>query len=253
MGLRNKMLSGFLILAAMLLVAGGWSIYELQHIGRSAQQILDENYLSIEAAKSMTEALERQDSAVLLLLMGNREEGRAILDSADDAFYEALETARNNITLSGESDHLDTIAYIYDTYREFWSRPIVRTDRENDLNWYFNEVQPSFLKAKHAVSELMALNSRAMYTTAYELEGRAHRAVMPGVIAIISALIFSLLFSFLINRYVVTPIIKVTDAIKEYLAAGKSFNVEIETNDELSRLVSSIHNLIAQLQALRDR
>jgi NtrC-family two-component system sensor histidine kinase KinB len=74
MGIRAKILTGFLILAALLLVAGAWSIYELRHIGISVQKILDENYKSIDAAKVMTEALERQDSAILLLLLGKRDD-----------------------------------------------------------------------------------------------------------------------------------------------------------------------------------
>ena len=70
MGLQFKILSGFFILVLMLFIAGLWSIYELNSIGSSVQSILDENYTSIHAAKRMKEALEREDSGVLLLLLG---------------------------------------------------------------------------------------------------------------------------------------------------------------------------------------
>ena len=70
MRLRLKILSGFLILAFMLSIAGIWSIYELQSIGTSVQQLLEDNYKSIDASKIMLEALEREDSGILLLLSG---------------------------------------------------------------------------------------------------------------------------------------------------------------------------------------
>ena len=59
MGLRAKILSGFLILTTMLFMARIWSIYELTRVGTSVQRLLDENYKSINPAKMMIEALER--------------------------------------------------------------------------------------------------------------------------------------------------------------------------------------------------
>ncbi len=109
MRLRAKILTGFLILAAMLLVAGAWSIYELRNISTSVQKLLDENYRSIDAAKSMLEALEREDSAILLLLLGKREEGREILQSADGSFEEAYLRVSRNVTIPGEQVYVDKI------------------------------------------------------------------------------------------------------------------------------------------------
>jgi hypothetical protein len=104
MSLRFKILSGFLILALMLAIAGIWSIYELNSIGTSVQELLDDNYRSIKAAEMMTEALERQDSGILLLLLGKWEEGRRILDSADNLFEKGYQIAENNLTIPGERD-----------------------------------------------------------------------------------------------------------------------------------------------------
>jgi len=72
MGLRTKILSEFLILTTMLLIARIWSIYELTRVGTSVQRLLDDNYKSINAANMMIEALERKDSAVLLSSISGR-------------------------------------------------------------------------------------------------------------------------------------------------------------------------------------
>jgi NtrC-family two-component system sensor histidine kinase KinB len=244
MGLRLKILLGFLILATMLFVAGAWSIYELSNIGISVQNILDENYKSSDAAKSMTEALEREDSAILLLLLGKRKEGREFLRSADNLFEKAFETVRNNVTIPGEQEYVDTIRKNYNAYKALWAENIAGTVREGDLEWYFRDVHLSFLMVKGTVKKLMDLNDRTMYKTAFNLEGRAHRATMPGIIAMVSAFIFAVIFSFLINLLVVSPIIRITGGIQEYLETGKSFNVKIETGDELSHLVASVESLI---------
>jgi CHASE3 domain sensor protein len=246
MGIRAKMFAGFLIMAVMLLIAGAWSIYELNNIGISVQKVLDENYKSINAAKSMIEALEREDSAILLLLLGKREEGRDILRSADEAFQTAYETAQSNVTIPGEQELIDAISRTYDRYKKQWSRPIVETAREGDLDWYFREVHSPFLSAKLFVQNLMALNDTTMYQTASDVENRAHRATMPGIIAIIAAFVFALIFSFLINLFIVTPIIRITNGIEQYAESGRSFDVKVETRDEISKLASSVESLIAR-------
>jgi len=247
MGLRAKILSGFAILTMMLFIAGVWSIYELRSVGSSVQNMLDDNYKSINAAKMMIEALERQDSAVLLLLLGKWDEGRSIIRSGDELFRKGFDIAKHNITIPGEQGYVGAIEAKYKTYKDLWTKPIVGTKREADLNWYFEEIHHAFLNTKEAVTELMELNDKNMYRTASDLKGRSHRATMPGLVAVLSALAFTLVFNYFVNRYVVSPIIKITKGIRRFVETGKAENIEVETKDELADLVSSIQDLIARL------
>lgn len=194
MGIRIKIFSGFLVLSLMLLVAGLWSIYELNSIGSSVQSILEDNYQSIHAAKIMKEALEREDSAILLLLLGKWEKGREIINSADSLFNEKLHFAMNNITIPGEHIHLEAIQADYATFKGLWERPIVGTNKEGDLDWYFQKVHSSFLAVKTSLNALINLNDERMYETATALKNRSKRAIVPGIVAIISALLFTFIF-----------------------------------------------------------
>ena len=144
MGLRIKILSGFLILAIMLCVAGVWSIYELRSIGSSVQDLLYDNYKSISAAETMIEALEREDSGVLLLLLGSWREGRSIIESADKTFQKALQIAEGNITIPGEKSIVAEIKLKYSTYKELWAKPIVGTKQEGNLDWYLYDIHKAF-------------------------------------------------------------------------------------------------------------
>ncbi len=245
MGLRAKIFSGFLILTIMLGVAGLWSIYEFRRIGTSVHNLLDDNYKSISAAKMMVESLEREDSAVLLLLLGRWEEGRTILSSADDSFDQAFKVAEGNITIQGEKSYIDEIRKKYANYKSLWERPIVGTRNEGNLDWYSKTVHKAFLDAKISVEKLMTLNDHTMYQTASNLKQRAYRAIMPGIIAILAALVFALIFNYFINYYVIGPILRLTNGIREFLNKGVSFEPGIETEDELHDLANSIQELIA--------
>jgi hypothetical protein len=248
MGLRAKILIGFFILSAMLLIAGVWSIHEVRTTGTSVQKLLDDNYRSINAAKMMMEALEREDSATLLLLLGNWEEGRKIMNGADNVFQQGLQFAEKNITEPDETAIVDSIRFKYDIYKKLLQQPIAGTVKEGDLNWYFQSVHPSFLSVRNSVEKLMALNDQVMYETASDLQSRANRAVMPGIVAIMAAVFFSLMFNFFVNYYMVSPIIKTTRAIDDFVKSGKPFDVKVETKDEIEGLVSAVYSLTSQIR-----
>lgn len=248
MGIRIKILSGFLVLSLMLFTAGLWSIYELNSIGSSVQKILDENYQSIHAAKVMKEALEREDSAILILLLGKWKEGRSILHSADSLFNQKLKFATMNITIPGEDKHLESIKERYMTYKKLWERPIVDTDKEGNLSWYFGEVHLAFLSVKEAVNELINLNDKIMYETSTELKNRSKRAIIPGIVAIISALVFTFIFSYLNNYYIVSPIIRITERINKFMERRTPFEVNIETKDEIFKLAEALEHLCTSVK-----
>ncbi|ABW67175.1 MCP four helix bundle domain-containing protein [Desulfosudis oleivorans] len=243
MNLRFKILSGFLILAVMLSAAGAASIYELNRIGHSVKGLLEENYRSIVAAKEMIEALERQDSGVLMLMSGNWEAGRATLEEGDRAFAQAFGTAKSNITITGEAEVVDAIETAYAEFQTLWRRPIVDTHRQGNITWYFDRAHPAFLKTKTAANQLMTLNDTTLYETASALQDRARRAIMPGIIAIASALAFALIFNFFINLYVIAPIRRLTDSVKAFMYHGEPLAVRAEGRDELFKLTEAIREL----------
>ncbi|MCF8035462.1 MAG: MCP four helix bundle domain-containing protein [Desulfobacteraceae bacterium] len=248
MKIRTKIMLGFLILAIMLAVAGAFSIYQLKTIGSSVQSLLDDNYRSINAAKKMTESLEREDSGMLLLLSGKWKEGRRTIRGADENFRQALETAENNLTIDGEKAYVERIRKLYGKYSAFWDRPIAGTADEGNLDWYFGEVQPSFKAVKGAVQELMSVNDKAMYKTASGLKNQAHRAIMPLLVAILSALVFTLLFNFFVNLYIVNPILSITRSIEGFLTHEKPIAVKLDSDDELADLAGSVSNLAAMVK-----
>jgi methyl-accepting chemotaxis protein len=244
MGIRLKILSGFAILATMLLIAGLISIHELMNIGNYVQKLLDDNYKSIEATGTMLEALEREDSGTLLLLMGKWEEGREVIKEGDDLFKKGFLSAESNLTVPNENKYVKKIGNEYEEYKKTWERPIVGTEKEGNFDWYYNMSHLAFLQVKKSVKQLMELNQKAMYRTGSELKNRAQRAVMPGIVALIGAVVFTALFSFFINHFFAKPLVQITKGIEEYNNTGKEFTMTSETRDEIGRLINSVKNLL---------
>ena len=68
MKLRAKILAGYGVSLALVILVGAWGVANLWRLGQASEAILRENYRSIRAAEGMVDALERQDSATLISL-----------------------------------------------------------------------------------------------------------------------------------------------------------------------------------------
>jgi HAMP domain-containing protein len=248
--LKYKILGGFLILVLMLAAAGAVSIYEFNRLARSVDALIDDNYKTIEACKRMLGALEREDSGVLTLLLGNGDEGRRIIASADSAFLDALHLASNNLTELGEDSIVAEIQSGYNIYKENWLRTILPNPLGEKVSWYSDTLHLAFLAVRHDVDALMTLNQTSMYQEASALKEKSKRAIMPGIVAIISALVFSLLLNFFISKFFVAPLNTLARAVKNFQpSSDKHFSANIDTYAEIRHLEKAIGQLIDRVQS----
>jgi hypothetical protein len=98
---RAKLLLGYLLFVAALVGLGGWSAWRLREMGGVARKIILDNYDSVVAAQQMKESLERQDSAAVFALLGQRERALAQTREHRGRFDAAFAKAAANITEPG--------------------------------------------------------------------------------------------------------------------------------------------------------
>jgi HAMP domain-containing protein len=245
--LKFKILAGFGLLIGMLILAGTVSILEFARLSRSVNSLLEDNYKTIKASKSMLEALEREDSGILLLILGQREVGQNILRSSDSLFDAAFNIARDNVTEPHEDEYIGEVSHDYSLFKSDWEHLLVDVKKEASMGWYNDTIHRDFLEVKNAVNELMTLNQNGMYNMASQLKEKSHRALMPGIVSIIAAVVFSLLLNFFISRYFVSPIIQLVEALQNHNIASRSLNVNIISKDEIKMLENEINGLIRRI------
>ncbi len=245
--LKLKILAGFMMLVALLVAAGAVSIIEFLKLGRSVTALIDDNYKTIEASKSMLEALEREDSGILLVLLDEVDTGREIILTADSIFIASYNVAKNNITEVNEDAHILKIDSLYGQYKSKWRQHFNSLQNQGGIEVYHKDIHNSFLNVKSAVNDLMSLNQRSMFAEATMLKEKSHRAIMPGIVAIIGGLVFSLLLSFFISKYFVSPISEIAEAVKNFTTRDKTLRTNIRSNDEIKKLETEINSLIFRL------
>lgn len=249
MGIKFKILFGFIILAAMLAIAGAWSIYEFSSIGDTVNDILDGEYTALSSAKNMKQSLERQDSGLLLSMLGKVDEGEKIMTSADSLFMAAFVNAESNSLIDGSNKELDNIKESYSQYRNVLKLSSFEQSENTKLDWYFDKPHKLFIKTMDLIDSFIIKNEQSMYNTSLNIVSKSHRAIMPGIVAIIAAIIFSIMFQNLVNFYFINPIIEITRRIRMFTTKRTPYDYQVETKDEVSELNDAVDILCSHVMA----
>ncbi len=240
--IRFKIITGFLILAILLVISGLISIYELTKLSDSVNNLLVDNYRSIDFSKQMNYSLGLQERAMLLAVNGEKEKARALFSNAVSSFSENLLKASNNLTIPGEVNRVDSIAITFSSYKvaavAFIKEPMP------SLSVYLNEIQPHLQLVRHEVDELLTLNQQNLNSTVTFLEKSPYRTILPGFIVVITSVVFSLIFNYMISYYLLTPIARITKGIQGFTKYRRPYEVSIETKDEINELNETVKNLI---------
>lgn len=246
--LKIKILLSFTLLIFMLLGAGIMSILEFRNIGDSVDKVLKNNYQSIESAKKMADALERENNGILLWLISDRKSGLATVHASDSIIRNAIKESEANITEKGEPRYILAIIEAYDKYHTaVLQMAEVESSLDEFKTRYKTEIQPLFFTTKNAINDLMVLNQDQMNRQSEIVKEKSRRAMMPAIVSIAAAVIFALLLYFFISIYFIHPIKQLINGVMEFYPEKGRLNANIATKDEFKTLENEINNLIYRL------
>ena len=252
--LKKKILIGYGIALILILAVLAWAILNLVRLGDASDAILQENYKSIIAAEKMVNAIERQDSAALLYLLGFIEEGVRQFRENEMVFIESLGRAKDNITIEGEADVLDSIDKGFSSYLINFSelRILSQNDQKNAASFYHEQVLPSFISVRDSCIQLREINEETMVKASSQAKSIAERAIwsmsMVGLTALTLGLVFSLILSNLLTR----PLAHIMGAVQKVAEGNYNIKIESRSSDELGHLASEFNAMVQKLKEYHD-
>jgi NtrC-family two-component system sensor histidine kinase KinB len=248
--LKRKILIGYSVAFALMGLVVAWAVVNLVSLGKASAAILRENYRSILAAENMVDALERQDSGILLMFLGEAEKGITQFHEHEAVFLEWLARAKDNITIHGEAELVQSIETDFATYRQKFSALTDFRDADKlplQPDYYQKTVFPLFAKVRAACISLRNLNEETMYAASVRAGSVAGRAIWSTVLVAASALIVALIFSLVLAERIVGPIRRFVVASRKISEGDYAVQVPVETGDELGSLAGEFNRMAAQL------
>lgn len=254
MSLRSKILVGNGVALALVVLVCIWAVSNLWRLGAATDRILRENYQSILAAESMTGALERQDSAVLLMALGLTDEGIAQFREHESQFLQWLGRAKGNITIPGEGDLLKRLEEGYTSYLTAFShlRGIPPTQRQQLVTFYLKAMLPVFKTVRAECERLREINEKNMFEFSEKAGFMAHRAVWSTAAIGGGAVLVGLAFSLWLTALLVKPIRQMTTATAEIASGNYDVHIEHPSGDELGGLARDFMEMAHKLKAFHE-
>jgi two-component system, NtrC family, sensor histidine kinase KinB len=258
MSLRSKLLFGYLLFIAALVVLGSWSAWRLREMGGVSRRIISNNYDSVVAAQEMKESLERQDSAALFLLLGAQDKAMAQLREHRARFDANFQKAANNITEIGEPAAIESIRRDRDEYYKIFDAFVAdlhaRRNAPSDQmpNEYFTRLEPQFDKLRAECEGLLQLNQRAMLAKSEAAAGVAqlwfYRTLLIAGVLVAAGLFLA----FLLANRIVEPLRQLTATTAKMAGGDLNARVTVHSRDEVGLLAAEYNRMAERIRQLRN-
>ncbi len=186
--LRTRIASGFAIIILPLVVISIVALATIDQLGRSVDTVLVENERSLAAATDMDIALERLDSAALLVLLGRDDEAQNIARQANPAFKRALQIASGNLTIDGEGEVTSALSQSFGEAEAAYER-VTSAEPDARREIYAQSFVPAFEQSRSRLAELRTLNREAAQTAGQEAGNAADTARWTVLIGALVALL----------------------------------------------------------------
>jgi NtrC-family two-component system sensor histidine kinase KinB len=251
---RKKILLGYGASLLLIIVVLSWAMFLILRLGRASESILRENYQSIQAAENMIDAVERQDSATLLILLGYEQQGASEFRENESVFLQWLGRAKDNITIPGEEEIIGTLEKGYARYLIEISnlQLLYRSDRIKAADSYHEVILPLFRSIRDTCIKLRDLNHETMYATSNRANKISVQAVFSisviGAASVILVIVFSLFLSHLISR----PVTELKEAALHVAQGNYDVQVPVRGSDELALLATQFNLMVEKLKQFHD-
>jgi signal transduction histidine kinase len=252
LGLQKKLSLGFGGLLLIIVVIGIQSILHLTKLGESIDVILRENYRSVVACQEMKDSLERIDSGILFTLLGDVEQGKALIGRNTHTFERALQAEANNVTLPGEDERVALIRQAYQQYKahlkDIEHQSTQLTFRRET---YFKEILPLFQQITHTADEVLRMNQENMNEANDEARNVATSARRQMYVLLLAGGIVAIGFFFLTARWILLPINRLIKSADEIGRGNLDLVVQSSSRDEIGYLSEAFNTMAANLREFR--
>lgn len=251
MKLRRKILIGYGLVLTLIVTVCILAVVNLHRLGQASEAILQQNYRSILAAQNMLDAIERQDSATLLLLLGYNKKGQQQFQEYEVEFLEWLGRAKDNITIAGEDQIIKILETEYKDYLAGFSQlrewqltklPTLSTD------YYHQTLLPQFQILRDRCIELRQLNQTIMVAASERAQSVSARAIWSMTLISTVAAGSGLAFCLLLSTFLVRPLREMSRASDRIAEGNYDVVIPIRSHDELGYLANKIVSMSRKLQ-----
>jgi signal transduction histidine kinase len=212
MNVKTKIRAGLIFLLAIIILLACAGSYYVNKLADESEDILKDNYNTLQYTKKMIEALDNPAQSTSLR-----------------QFEENLVLQEHNITENGEVEATAAIRNLFEEYKSV----------------YKNDSLQKSLRDK--ILQVQQLNMDAILHKNNTITNKTKTAF--AYITILGTLCFLLSFTFVINfpKWIADPIARITEGIRKIAGKDYSTRIEIQSRDEFGEVAAAFNNMASEL------
>jgi signal transduction histidine kinase/HAMP domain-containing protein len=252
LGLRQKLSLGFGGLLLIILMIGIQSILHLTQLGPAIDVILRENYRSVIACQDMKEAIERMDSGMLFIFLGEKQKGTELIQKNEAVFEKALQAELNNITLPEEGKKAHHLQNLFKHYQAtLHEMQGMKTSANQQRDAYFSELFSLFVQIKETADEILEMNQKNMSDANNLARRSAASAKKQMYILLLAGMLVAVGFVLFTGRWILRPIGRLIRSAEEIKQGNLELVVQSDSRDEIGQLSEAFNEMALALRESR--
>ncbi|MDJ1482069.1 ATP-binding protein [Cytophagaceae bacterium YF14B1] len=250
MKIKTKLVAGIAFLFALFVIIGGLGAYFIKLLSDESDQIIEDNYESVEYTKAMTQALDEMKRYHTEFFFSPNQDSltnqvrEQMLRQAIVVFEKNLKNEEDNITESGEKE---LVLSLRSNYTHLLQLTQSATNRSTPSDYYFNEIIPQYKDLQKDIYQISEVNLRAIDRKNNSAQATAQKVL--SYISVIGVVAFIVYFTFFLNfpGYIANPIQELSHSIR--LLANKNYQQRLHftSNDEFGEVASAFNSMAEKL------
>jgi len=235
MGIRKKIILGFLLIGFLLLMSGILSSIELAKLNMNTANELNDYKEILTLSEELLHAAEQKNTSFLQSLEDSLDVYDSIFLVSDQEFDKTilLLTAKEK-----DVGYLQRIKAANSRYND-----LLKNRDKVSIEWLVNVYSKSYSRVTSSIEDYLVARQNSFQKYTEILEGNVYRALMVGIISLSAGLLLLAAFYFMIHSFFLSPVLKMEKAIRDFLKANIPYSIKIETKDEINSLSDSISEL----------
>ncbi len=249
--LQTRFILAGVLLVMTTILSGLWSAWTFARLTAVAGRTLQVSQRTIDLTAVLSDALERQDDALLLAVSGNREQAKGKLQAERQRFAQSYASLLQ--TLDQPQERLAAAA-LQRHASEYGAAGDVLLSMAGDrdaMAVYYQRVNPALRKAVADCASIRESNFQSMQQAATVARDEARRAtIMVGAISAV-ALLISALVAVALARSVLLPIQELGSSVEALRAGDFDRRARVSASDELGALAAGFNRMAEALAEFR--
>ena len=249
--LQTRFILAGILLVMTTVVSGIWSAWTFARLSAMTGQTIQQSRLTIALAASLSDALEREDDALLLAMSGDRDQASAKLAAERTRFDEAYDNLVESIDDPAASRAALQLKKHADQYRAAGDSLLAIDQQRDATRWYYQSVNPALRLAVADCAKIRESKFHSMQLAGIHARDESRSATIMVIAISAIALLVSTLVAVMLARSILTPVQELDRSLEALRLGDFDRRVRVTSKDELGHLADGFNRMAEALAEFR--